>query len=215
MKKIHLICVMSCLWTISVCGLTFGEDIAVREAPKNMSKAAVDLRAEIRGLFEARTRLMRSYIVSAMNDTKEAAAEKDELIRNANDLGGSIQPYYGYLAKNIMAGLLKKDVVITGDVIRAARSKKAKDIDRAKKKWYANAYLLAGFFALARNQSMGDLTDMLYKHLDLTWGEIQAIVDKDEAKSLEYFGEDSSHMVMFSEVLADGIVRQFPEKFKL
>jgi hypothetical protein len=60
---------------------------------------------------------------------------------------------------------------------------------------------------------MEELTDMLYKHLDLTWGEIQAILDKDEAKDLEYYEEDKAHMVMFSDMLVDGLVKQFPKKF--
>ena len=73
---------------------------------------------------------------------------------------------------------------------------------------------MAGFFAITHNQTKEDLKDMLYKHLDLTWGEIDAILKKDEKKDLNYYGRDRAHMIMFSDVLVDGLVKQFPDRFK-
>jgi hypothetical protein len=87
-------------------------------------------------------------------------------------------------------------------------------LERAKKRWYSNASRLAGFFAIPGNHTKEELTDILYKHLDLTWGEIDSILNEDEAKELEYYEEDKAHMLMFSDMLVDGLIKQFPEKFK-
>ena len=73
---------------------------------------------------------------------------------------------------------------------------------------------MAGFFAIPHNQTKKDLTDMLCKHLDLTWGEIEAILTKDEKKDLDYYEKDRAHMVMFSDILVDGLIKQFPNRFK-
>ncbi|NQT21973.1 MAG: hypothetical protein HQ579_00880 [Candidatus Omnitrophica bacterium] len=61
---------------------------------------------------------------------------------------------------------------------------------------------------------MKDLTDILYKHLDLVWGEIESILNKDKVKDLEYYEQDKAHMLMFSDMLVDGLVKQFPKKFE-
>ena len=55
---------------------------------------------------------------------------------------------------------------------------------------------------------------MFYKHLDLTLGEIEAILKKEKTKDLEYYEKDKAHMLMVSDVLVDGLVRQMPKKFK-
>ena len=181
---------------------------------KIISKSEVELRLAMKKLWESRATLLRGYIINAMNDSKDLDEARDKLLKNAGDLGASIRPYHGYLAGGILAGFLKKDVLLTGKVIKAAKIGNKKDLDWARKKWYENAFLLAGFFASTRNQTMKYLTEMLYKHLDLTMGEIEAIFKKDEVKDLDYYEQDRAHMLMFSDVLVNGLVKQFPKKFK-
>jgi hypothetical protein len=114
-------------------------------------------------------------------------------------------------AKEIALELTEKTKEIA---LELTEKTKEEDLELAKNKWYDNARSLAGFFAIPRNQTKKDLTDILYKHLDLTWGEIEAILAKDEVKDLECYEKDKAHMAMFSGVLTDGIVKQFPRKFK-
>ena len=95
-----------------------------------------------------------------------------------------------------------------------AKKARVEALDLAKKRWYGNARDLAGFFAIPHNQTKKDLTDMLCKHLDLTWGEIESILKKDKARDLDYYEKDKAHMVMFSGILTDGLVKRFPDKFK-
>lgn len=40
------------------------------------------------------------------------------------------------------------------------------------------------------------------------------LVTKDWNADITAFDEDESHMIMFADVLSDGIIKQFPEKFK-
>jgi hypothetical protein len=168
----------------------------------------------MRALWELRATLLRSYLISAMNDSKNAGEDRDKLLKNAGNLGASIRPYYGYFAGGILAGLLKKDVLLTGKVIKAAKIGNKKDLDWERNSWYANAFAVAGFFAIPHNQTMKDLTAMFYKHLDLTLGEIEAMLKKEKAKDLEYYAKDKAHMLMVSDVLVDGLVKQMPERFK-
>lgn len=179
-----------------------------------MSKSEAELRSSMRALWESRAILLRAYIVSATNDSKDVDEAKDKLLRNTRDLGASIRPYYGYFAKSILTGILKNDVSLTAEVIKSAKLGNKSNLDWNKANWYANALVLAGFFAITHNQTKADLKDMLFKHLDLTWGEIDAILKKDKKKDLEYYEKDRAHMIMFSDVLVDGLIKQFPGRFK-
>ena len=55
---------------------------------------------------------------------------------------------------------------------------------------------------------------MLQKHLDLTTGEVVARLGQDWAKDLASYDEGHTHMLMFADMLSDGIEKQFPEKFR-
>lgn len=214
MKMTLLVRALILFCAVNMGGYALAEGVKAIVTCKIMSKSEVKLRSATRELWGKRAILQRNYIISAMNDSKDADNAKEEFLKNAGDLGDAIQPYYGFWAKTILGGLLKKDVYLSEEIVKAVKSGKEKDIDWVKKKWYANALAVASFFFIARNQTMKQLTDILYKHLDITWGEIQTILEKDTEREAEYFEEDRLHMLMFSVLLTDGIVKQFPDKFK-
>lgn len=214
MKKIFLISTLVLFCLVDIKGFTHAEDLKAEIAPKVMSQSEAAIRSANKALWESRATLLREYIVSAMNGSKDADEAKAKLLKNTRDLGASIRPYYGYWAKSILTGLLKNDVLLTGEVIKSAKTGTKEDLDWAKKKWYANAFAVAGFFAITHNQTKEDLVKMFYKHLDLTWGEIEAILKKNEGKDLDYYEKDRAHMIMVSYVLVDGLIKQFPDRFK-
>lgn len=214
MKKIFLISILILLCVVAINIFLHPKEIKVEVPGKIMSKSEIELRSGMKKLWESRAALLRNYIVSATNDSKDADEARDKLLKNAGDLGASIRPYYGYFAGGILAGLLKKDVALTAKVIKAVKVGNKKDLDWDRNAWYANAFAVAGFFAIPHNQTMKDLTDMFYKHLDLTLGEIEAILKKEKVKDLEYYEKDKAHMLMVSDVLVDGLVRQMPKKFE-
>ena len=88
---------------------------------KIMSKSEVELRMSMRKLWESRAVLLRDYIVKEIEGSKDAKEAKNRLLENAGDLGSSIKPYYGSLAKIFLTGYLKKDVKFTEQVIKATK----------------------------------------------------------------------------------------------
>ena len=88
------------------------------------------------------------------------------------------------------------------------------ELTAANKKWYANADDIAAFLSSANpNWSKNDLTDMLYKHLELTTGEVVSRLKKDWQADIDFYDKGHEHMLMFADVLTNGIVKQFPKKF--
>ncbi len=55
---------------------------------------------------------------------------------------------------------------------------------------------------------------MLYKHLAYTTTEVVSRLKKDWPADIEAYDKGHVHMLMFSDMPTDGIVKQFPEKFK-
>ena len=85
----------------------------------------------------------------------------------------------------------------------------------ASKNALENADKIADFLSNANpNYSNKNLKDMLYKHLDFVTAQAVARLNKDWKADITAFDEGESHMIMFADVLSDGIIKQFPEKFK-
>lgn len=58
------------------------------------------------------------------------------------------------------------------------------------------------------------LKDMLHKHLVFVTDQVVARLQKDWHADIQAFDEGEAHMIAFANLLVDGIIKQFPEKFK-
>ena len=88
------------------------------------------------------------------------------------------------------------------------------DVAAGEKRWHSNADDIAAFLSSANpNWSKPVLTDLLYKHLDFTTTEVVSRIKKDWAADLEAYDKGHAHMLMFADMLTDGIDKQFPKKF--
>jgi hypothetical protein len=54
---------------------------------------------------------------------------------------------------------------------------------------------------------------MLYKHLDFTTSEVVSRLKKDWPADMKAYDEGHEHMLMFADMLSDGIIKQHPKKF--
>lgn len=55
---------------------------------------------------------------------------------------------------------------------------------------------------------------MFYTHLKLTTDEVNARLNKDWAGDIHAADLNETHLIHLSNILADGIVKQFSEKFR-
>jgi hypothetical protein len=53
----------------------------------------------------------------------------------------------------------------------------------------------------------------LYKHLDFTTTEVVSRLKKDWTADIQAYDQGHDHMLMFADMLTEGIVKQFPSKF--
>lgn len=179
------------------------------------TQSAVELRMDMRKLWEEHITYTRNYIISAVAGLDDAGAIAGRLLKNQDDIGAAIKPVYGEEAGNKLAALLRDHITIAVDVVKAAKAGATTDLAQADTKWHANADDIAAFLGGANpNWTKKDLTDMLYRHLELTTGEVVGRLKKDWAADIEAYDKGHAHMLMFADALTKGIVKQFPNKFK-
>jgi len=180
-----------------------------------LTKSAVDLRMAMRKLWEDHITYTRNYIISALADLEDAAKVAERLLKNQDDIGDAIKPIYGNDAGKKLAALLRDHILIAADIVKAAKSGDNNGVTAGQKKWHENADEIAAFLSGANpNWPKKVLVDMLYKHLDYTTTEVVSRLKKDWAADIEAYDKGHEHMLMFADALTDGIVKQFPEKFK-
>jgi len=157
----------------------------------------------------------RSYIVSNLAGLKDQNDVLVRLLKNQDDLGNLIKPYYGEKAGNKLTTLLKEHILIAGKIVDAAKHGDQKNLDQLNKEWYRNADQIVAFLAGANpNWSKQVLTEMLYTHLKLTTTEVVDRLKGSWVDDIRTADTNEEHLIHMGDILTDGIVKQFPAKFK-
>ncbi len=157
----------------------------------------------------------RTYIISAIAALQDAQATATRLLRNQEDIGNAIVPYYGQEAGNKLADFLKEHIKIAVELVAAAKTGDQKRFGDADKRWTDNASQIASFLSGANpNWPKKDVTDLLSLHLKITKEEAVARLTSKWEEDIQKFDEIYTEIMVLSDALADGIVKQFPDKFK-
>src|ERR1041385_1042066 len=108
---------------------------------------APELRTAMRKLWEDHITYTRNYIISALGDLGDKDAVAKRLLRNQEDIGNAIKPYYGDAAGDKLAGLLRDHILIATKVVDAAKSDNKQQLDEQQKKWSQNGKEIAAFLS--------------------------------------------------------------------
>lgn len=133
------------------------------------SKSAIDLRMDMRKLWEDHITWTRNYIISAVANLEDAGKVAERLLKNQDDIGDAIKPFYGNEAGEKLAALLKDHILVAVEVVKTAKAGNAEELANANKKWYANADEIAVYLNGANPKwPKKGLENMLNKHLEYT-----------------------------------------------
>ncbi len=178
------------------------------------TQSVVDLRNAMRQLWEEHIVYTRGFITSALAGLEDTGKVAERLLRNQDDIGNAIKPIYGEEAGKKLAALLRDHILIAADIVTAAKSGDNDGVAKGQKRWTANADDIAVFLSGANpNWPVQSLKDMLYMHLAYTTTEVVSRLKKDWPADIEAYDKGHAHMLMFADMLTDGIVKQFPKKF--
>lgn len=179
-----------------------------------MSDKIWSLKAALRRLWADHVIWTRQYVVAAVGNTPDAEAAAGRLLKNQEDIGGAIVPFYGEEAGSALTALLKQHIMIAVDLIEAAKSGDSERFATEDAKWSRNAEEIADLLSGANpNWPKDDVVDLLGLHLSLTKQEAVARLEQKWDADVEAFDQIFTEILTVADVLADGIVKQFPERF--
>lgn len=156
----------------------------------------------------------RQYVIAAVDDRPEAEAAATRLLKNQEDIGGAIVPFYGEDAGARLTDLLKQHILIAVDLVAAAKSGDQEQFATHDKRWDENAVEIAKFLSTANSfWAQKVVVDLLNLHLKLTKDEAVARLEKDYEKDAGIFDQILTEILTLADALSEGITKQFPEKF--
>lgn len=180
-----------------------------------MSDKIWSLKAAQRRLWADHVIWTRQYVVGAIADTPDLEAATARLLKNQEDIGGAIVPFYGEAAGAALTDLLKQHILIAVDLVDAAKTGDEARFQAEDGKWTANAEEIGGLLSGANpNWSAEDLADLLGLHLSLTKQEVVHRLEANWVGDVEDFDQIFTEILTLADVLADGIVKQFPDRFE-
>ncbi len=179
-----------------------------------VSPKSAQLKTDMQKAWIDHTIWTRSYIVSALADLEDQQDVLDRLLQNQQDIGNLIKPYYGEAVGDKLADLLREHIVIAGKIVAAAKADNEKQVKTLATEWHRNADDIAKFLSEANpNWQFTEMRDMLYTHLKLITEVVQDRINRNWKADIAATDKNEVHMIHFADMLAEGIVKQFPDKF--
>jgi hypothetical protein len=184
------------------------------QSKKPMTSSAAALKQDMRKLWTDHVVWTRDYIVAAVGDHPDAQAAATRLMKNQDDIGAAIGKIYTPAAGQQLTTLLKEHISIAVDLIKAAKAGNKAGQQAADAKWQQNGEAIADFLSKANpHWPRATLVELMKGHLSTTTAEVVARLNKDWDGDVRAFDAVYNHILMMSDALSDGIVKQFPEKF--
>jgi hypothetical protein len=179
------------------------------------TKSANELRTNLRVLWEDHAMYTRNVILNIIDDLPGLNEGVARLLKNQDDIGNAIKPVFGDAAGAKLTELLREHIVIAADLLKAAKVNNQDDFKKANEKWYKNADDISAFLSSAnpKNWPMKDMQMMMQDHLNLTTQEAVARLKKDYKADIEAYDRTRAELLQMSDMLATGIIKQFPDKF--
>ncbi|WP_040950835.1 hypothetical protein [Gorillibacterium massiliense] len=191
------------------------QSVQFRTPSPALTQSMVKFQGDMRRLWQDHVYWTSTYIVSALAGLPDQQTVLDRLLRNQDDIGNAIKPYYGEAAGNKLAQLLREHIVLAGKVVDAAKAGNQADLERFNKEWYRNANDIAIFLSKANpNWSYQVIKDMMDRHLQFVTAAATTRLKKDWPGYVEAVDNGESHMIHFADILSSGIIKQFPGKFR-
>jgi hypothetical protein len=185
-----------------------------RAAPPMMPQP-YELKLALRELWAGHIFWVRNVVLATKyGDAEAAKVAEDQVVQNAKDIAGSIGPYYGREASDKLFGLLADHYGAIREYMNASLAGKKEGKDVAVEKLKKNADEIAVFLSAANpNWKKETLLSALVAHGGHHIAQIDAIAAKDFFSEAKTWPAMKAQVYTIADVLADGIVKQFPMKF--
>jgi hypothetical protein len=173
---------------------------------------AIQTKDALRDLWVGHVFWVRNVAVETLaGNSKAAKAAEEQVVANAKQIAGAIEPFYGKAASEKLFGQLAGHYGAVKEYLAATDSAAQ---DAAFKKLAANAEEIAKFLSGANpNLPIDTLRALLIAHGGHHVQQIKQLRAKDYAGEAQTWESMKQHMYVIADALAGAIAKQFPTKF--
>jgi hypothetical protein len=181
-----------------------------------ITRKELTLRRDLRQLWEDHIVWTRLAIISLTTGAPDTEATVGRLLQNQTDIGNAVKPFYGKAAGNELTRRLRQHILIAADLVGAAKAGDQAKLADATARWQRNADDIAAVLNSVnpRFWKLGAMKAEMRKHLDLTTQEAVARLQGKWSADVAAYDAIHHHILHMSDLLASGLVRQFPKRFR-
>jgi hypothetical protein len=185
-------------------------------ATRALTQKQLALHDGMRRLWEDHITWTRLAIVSLTTSSPDTEATVGRLLQNQTDIGNAVKPFYGRKAGNELTKQLRSHILIAAEVIAAAKAGDSAKLADAQARWAKNGDDIAAVLASVnpRYWKLGAMKAELRMHLKLTTDEAVARLQGNWNADVAAYEKVHTHMLHFSDLLSDGLMKQFPRRFR-
>ncbi|MGH9084263.1 MAG: hypothetical protein ACRDYW_02325 [Acidimicrobiales bacterium] len=178
--------------------------------------AAVELGKGMRALWSDHMQWTYATVDAFFHNADALPPTLDRLLANQADIGAAIAPFYGQEAGDQLTELLTTHITLAVPVLQAAQAGDDAALQGALDDWYSNAQDVADLLAAANPHSwpQSATRPALEMHIDQTTAYAVDLLQGAYAPAIEHYDAALDHMLELADILAGGIVEQFPERFR-
>lgn len=181
-----------------------------------LTPKAIAFHDAMRELWEYHGTYTERAIVDYVAGNPDTNAVVATLLQNQVDIGNAVKAYYGAAGGKALTKLLTTHINDAVAVLKAAKAGDVAATKKASAAFYANGNQIAGFLHKANpgNWPLAALQSMMRIHLNQVIG---LAVDQIKGKynaSIALYKSYINHLdVGMADMLSNGIIKQFPNKF--
>jgi len=180
------------------------------------SVTIADAKAAQRDLWIGHVFWVRNVVDARFEgNTSEAKVAEQQVVANAKAIAASIEPFYGKAASEKLFTLLAGHWGAISDYLDATRANSKSGQDVAFKQLVTNADEIAAFLGGANpNLPVDVLKGLLMAHGSHHVQQIGEFKAKQYDAEAKTWAAMTQHMYVIADALAEGIAKQFPDKFR-
>ena len=206
--------VTAILATLALASPALTQAADTSQAPVPARVAATQ--AALRDLWLGHIFWVRNVVEARLaNNAGAAKAAEQQVVDNAKGIAGSIEPYYGKAASEKLFGLLAGHWGAISAYLDATHAGDKAAQDAAFKKLVSNADEISTFLAGANpNLPVDTLRGLLTAHGAHHVDQIKQLKAGQYDQEAKTWAAMKDHMYVIADALANGIAKQFPDKFR-
>lgn len=178
---------------------------------EEMNGLLADLMNYMHILWEEHVIWTRMAIMGLVHNLPETDLILKRLLRNPADFANVLEHFYGQEAAQTFAQLLTDHLTIAAQLVKDAMSGDTQAFAATEKKWYDNADEIAAFLgSINPYWKEDDWSAMMHDHLDLLKQNVSDMIAGNYEASIDIFDDIEQQALEMADVMAEGIVMQFP-----